>query len=258
MVWACRGDSGVEQLTVWSVQCAPQHCVVCKGLLALCRVPSVHVVVFVHLSGEGIALVGDRVIMLTWKEHIGLVYDVHTFELMDTFRFSTTRNEGWGIAYDDVTNELAVSDGSSVIHFWDPDTLQETRRITVLDDNNRVVTMLNELEFVDGELFANVWYSNAIVRINPSTGRVIGVLDFGALRPKRERGEDVFNGIAWDAVKRELCVAPFRDLCCGLVVELTVADGGSLQVCHWQALAKNVGGVGGHKHTLYCVSCAAP
>ena len=113
-------------------------------------------------------------------------------------RYSTKTNQGWGIDHDEANKRLIVSDGSSWLFFWDPETFAETGRVEVTD-RGKPVTRLNELEMVGGELLANIWYSDAIARIDLETGNVIGWIDFATLRPKSTRGrEDVFNGIAHD------------------------------------------------------------
>lgn len=108
------------------------------------------------VAGEGITkLDDDHIVMLTWREQLGLVYNLDTLELERTFRFSTTRNEGWGIVNDG--RRLIVSDGSATLHFWDPHTFEEIGRVVVRDRRGKPVTALNELELVHGELFANIW-----------------------------------------------------------------------------------------------------
>jgi glutamine cyclotransferase len=145
--------------------------------------------------GEGIAVVGNSIIQLTWQSEIGFVYDRATFARAKTFPY---RGEGWGLTYDG--KRLVMSDGSPVLRFLDPVTLKETGRIEVRD-GGLPVEDLNELEIVKGEIFANVWMTDRIARINPSTGQVTGWIDLKGLLDPRDaaRGADVLNGIAYDA-----------------------------------------------------------
>lgn len=143
---------------------------------------------------EGLALVGDELLQLTWEEHVGFVYDKATLKRQRTFSYPT---EGWGLAYDG--KSLVMSDGSSHLFFLDPKTQKRVRDVPVVD-GSRPVERLNELEFVRGELWANVWQSDRIARINPGSGLVTGWIDLtGLLRPDARGPEgDVLNGIAWD------------------------------------------------------------
>lgn len=144
--------------------------------------------------GEGIAAWGDTLVQLTWQGGIGFVYDRATFQRRKTF---TYRGEGWGLAHDGT--RLAMSDGTNVIRFLDPATLAETGRVEVRD-GAEPVARLNELEFVKGELFANVWQTERIARIDPKSGKVTGWIDLsGLLDPRLARDVDVMNGIAYDA-----------------------------------------------------------
>ncbi len=147
------------------------------------------------LFGEGLALIGDQLIQLTWKSGRGFVYDKNSFELIEEFSYS---GEGWGITYDGT--DLIMSDGTAEIRFLDPETFAERRRITVTA-NGIPQTDLNELEFVSGSIFANVWKTDSILRIDPRTGKVTGILDLTGLYPLAERNPqaDVLNGIAYDA-----------------------------------------------------------
>ena len=144
--------------------------------------------------GEGIALVGDKIYQLTWQEQTGFVYDRATFEPLQTFSYP---HEGWGITYDG--SRLIVSDGTADIRFWDPATLQETGRITVRDQEGPV-NRLNELEYVNGEIWANIWLTDLIARISPETGEVLGYIDLTGLLDARTLTQpvDVLNGIAHD------------------------------------------------------------
>ncbi len=152
--------------------------------------------------GEGVTVWKDQIIQLTWKSHVGFVYDKSSFKLLKTFNYPT---EGWGLTHDDTS--LIMSDGTPIIHFLDPVTFQETKRITVTDQSQPVFK-LNELEYVHGEILANVWQTDRIVRISPDSGQVIGWIDLtGLLSPAdRQPPVDVLNGIAYDAVHDRLFV----------------------------------------------------
>jgi glutamine cyclotransferase len=154
------------------------------------------------LFGEGITLLNDKVIQLTWKSGMGFVYDLNSFRSLRRFSYS---GEGWGLA----TNgrELFLSDGTPEIRVLDGETFQEKRRLKVRDGST-AVDQLNELEFVEGQIFANVWHSNRVARISPQTGDVVGWIDLaGLLSPMyRLEPEAVLNGIAYDAVRRRLFV----------------------------------------------------
>lgn len=152
--------------------------------------------------GEGVTVLGDNIYQLTWQEHTGFVYDRETFALLDTFSYPT---EGWGLTHDG--QRLIMSDGTANLYFLDPETLQEVGRVEVRDANGPVV-MLNELEYVDGEVFANVWKTDWIVRIDPDTGQVTGWIDLSGLLPPEQRSQpvDVLNGIAYDEATGRLFV----------------------------------------------------
>lgn len=147
-----------------------------------------------NLFGEGATSWQDHIVQLTWRAGIGFVYDRDSFERLATFRYPT---EGWGITHDGT--HLVMSDGSAVLRFWDPETFAEVRRIEVHADDGQV-TRLNELEYVDGEIYANVWQTDRIARISPVDGRVLGWIDLtGLLIGEDRKGADVLNGIAYDA-----------------------------------------------------------
>jgi len=145
--------------------------------------------------GEGLAAWGDRLISLTWQHGRGFIYDRATFRKLGEWRYP---GEGWGLA--STGREFVMSDGTPVLRFLDPATLKETRRVTVTADGQRI-SRLNELEWVKGEIFANVWTTDRIARIDPATGQVKGWLDLsGVSRQVGGRGTDgVLNGIAYDA-----------------------------------------------------------
>jgi len=155
------------------------------------------------LFGEGLALWEDRLIQLTWKAGTALVYDLHSMILLDTFSY---QGQGWGLTADDTS--LILSDGSATLRFFDPQTFTEIRRIEV-QEQGRPVSQLNELEYVKGEILANVWHSDRIARINPQSGRVQGWIDLKGLLPEHLQPQDsegVLNGIAWDAENQRLFV----------------------------------------------------
>ena len=154
------------------------------------------------LFGEGLALVDSRLIQLTWKSHRGFVYDLDSFRLLQEFTYDT---EGWGLTYDG--KYLILSDGSSELLYLDPQTFKPVRRLAVTM-NGRPIPELNELEFIDGEIWANVWQTDLILRIDPSTARVTSFLDLkGILAPSDKTGrEDVLNGIAYDPAHKRIFV----------------------------------------------------
>lgn len=153
---------------------------------------------------EGLALVGDELLQLTWQHHRGFVYDRKTFAQKRTFPY---KSEGWGIAYDG-TSQLVMSDGSDTLTFMDPKTLAPTRSIRVRDAG-RSIDRLNELEWIEGEIWANVWLTDRIARISPTTGEVNSWIDFGSLWPVNQRpnpGDQVLNGIAYDKATRRIFI----------------------------------------------------
>jgi len=152
--------------------------------------------------GEGITIYGNKIIQLTWQSHIGFVYDKNSFELLQEFNYST---EGWGITYDGT--RLIMSDGTSTLHFLDPQTFEEIGQLGVFD-NDDPVNRLNELEYVQGEIYANVWQTDLIARIAPLTGQVTGWIELEGLLGSEDRSEpvDVLNGIAYDAENDRLFV----------------------------------------------------
>lgn len=154
--------------------------------------------------GEGLARVDDRLVQLTWQSGEGFVYDRATLAPIDRFAYA---GEGWGLAFDGA--RLVMSDGTARLRFLHPDSYAEIGEVTVRDAG-RPVDRLNELEVIDGEVFANVWFTDHIARIDPRDGRVAGWIDLSAIRPPEVRGEDVLNGIAWDAAGRRLLVTGKR------------------------------------------------
>ena len=152
--------------------------------------------------GEGITIWGDRIVQLTWKSRQGFVYDKETFELLDTFRYLT---EGWGITHDGA--RLIMSDGTFTLHFWDPDSFEDVGSIEVYD-GAAPVTRLNELEYIQGMVLANVYQTDLVAVIDPQTGQVTAWIDLRGLLEPGDYAEpvDVLNGIAYDAGSQRLFV----------------------------------------------------
>jgi glutamine cyclotransferase len=152
--------------------------------------------------GEGITLLNDRILELTWQAHRGFVYEAATFQRLKSFEYP---GEGWGLTNDG--KQIFMSDGTAEIRLWDPATLHELRRISV-HDGAQPVAMLNELEYVRGEIYANVWQTDRIARISPADGKVVGWINLAGLLSEAERshGADVLNGIAYDAAGDRLFV----------------------------------------------------
>ncbi|MCB1051160.1 MAG: glutaminyl-peptide cyclotransferase [Acidobacteria bacterium] len=142
--------------------------------------------------GEGVCLVGDEIYQITWKNQIAYVYDAQTFERKRSYSFS---GEGWGLTY--TGKHLVMSDGSDTLYFRDPQSFEVVRTVKVRQ-GSRAIRQLNELEYVDGFVWANVWQTSEIVKINPSNGAVVAVLDCRGLLNYSDRTghEDVLNGIA--------------------------------------------------------------
>jgi glutamine cyclotransferase len=155
---------------------------------------------------EGLAVIGPRAYQLTWRNHTGFIYDVATFHPEGQFHYE---GEGWGLTTDGTT--LILSDGTDRIRFLDPVNFQVVHTIRVTAAGQPVVR-LNELEWVRGELYANVWQTDQVVRIDPATGAVRGIIDFTGLLPPGDRGPgtDVLNGIAYDAAHDRLFVTGKR------------------------------------------------
>lgn len=158
------------------------------------------------LFGEGLALVDNRLIQLTWTTHRGFTYDIQSFKKIEEFRYDT---EGWGLTYDG-TN-LILSDGSSDLFYLDPYSFKVVKTLRVIM-NGQPVTELNELEFIEGEIWSNVWQTDLILRIDPATGRVTSFLNMkDLLAPSDRTGrEDVLNGIAYDSDKKRIFVTGKR------------------------------------------------
>jgi len=151
---------------------------------------------------EGIALLNGKIYQLTWQHQVGFIYDEQSFERVGQFNYT---GEGWGLATDGTS--LILSDGSNRLRFLDPSNFHVTRTITVLDGQTPV-NELNELEFVHGEIYANVWHDNRIATIDPQSGHVTAWIDLNGLMPAGELQdqEAVLNGIAYDQANDKLYV----------------------------------------------------
>ena len=164
-------------------------------ILQICELPP-------QLFGEGVAIYGNKIIQLTWQSNIGFVYDKHSFKLLKEFNYP---DEGWGITFDG--KHLIMSNGTSTLHFLNPETFEKINQIQVTE-NDIPVNRINELEYIQGEIYANIWQTERIARINPLTGQVIGWIDLkGILSLKDGSGAvDVLNGIAYDVKNNRLFV----------------------------------------------------
>lgn len=153
--------------------------------------------------GEGLTDWGSTLIQLTWISHLGFVYDRFSFSVLRTFSYE---GEGWGLTHD--ATLLIMSDGTSYLRFLDPNTFRVTHKLHVVDDKGHGVENLNELEYVRGEIYANVWQTDEILRISPRTGKILGRIDLSGLIDKRElQGNGaVLNGIAFDSAHDRLFV----------------------------------------------------
>ncbi|MGH9831097.1 MAG: glutaminyl-peptide cyclotransferase, partial [Blastocatellia bacterium] len=154
------------------------------------------------LFGEGLTNWGSTLLQLTWKARMGFVYDRSSFRLLRTFHYE---GEGWGLTQDG--GHIILSDGSSSLRFLDPQTFREVKRI-VVSDSGVEVHDLNELEYIHGEIYANIWQTNLIAMISPKDGHVVGWIDLTDLLPASERtnSDAVLNGIAFDATHDRLFV----------------------------------------------------
>lgn len=159
--------------------------------------------------GEGITVLNGKIYQLTWKHKFGYIYDRKTMKYEKTFRYT---GEGWGLTTDG--RYLIMSDGTATLRYLDPKKIDArgkmkvVRRVKVVRDGNRSVVDLNELEFVNGEIFANIWHSGYVARIDPKSGRVKSWIDLRPLKPAEVRFNDeaVWNGIAWDPHAKRLFV----------------------------------------------------
>jgi glutamine cyclotransferase len=154
--------------------------------------------------GEGTSIVGNKIIQLTWKAKIGYVYDIDSFKLLNTFT-NNVGIEGWGLCFDG--NKLYMDDSTNRIYLLDKNTFRQLGFIEVYDDKKQIDSV-NELEYIDGKLYANVWQTNNILVIDPKTGAVLQKIDLTNLYPegKRNRNADVLNGIAYDPQGKRIFV----------------------------------------------------
>lgn len=152
--------------------------------------------------GEGVTILDGQIYQLTWQNRIGLVYDQKTMKRVNTFRYT---GEGWGLTNDG--KRLILSDGTSMLRFIDPKTFNVVKRLRVRGTSG-AVDKLNELEYVKGEILANIWYADRIARISPESGEILGWIDLSGLYPEKLRAsrEDVLNGIAFDEASERLFV----------------------------------------------------
>ncbi len=154
------------------------------------------------MFGEGIVDWGPNIYQWTWQSHICFVYDRFSLRMLKQLSYT---GEGWGMTR--TTKELITSDGTATLRFRDPNTFKETHHILV-KDGSRTIEELNELEFIKGEIYANVWHSDLIARINPHDGHVIAWIDLAGLLPPDQKinDESVLNGIAYDARRDRIFV----------------------------------------------------
>ena len=151
--------------------------------------------------GEGIVNWGSELVQLTWQSHVGFVYDRATFSTKRKFSYP---GEGWALTKD--SGRIIMDDGTSTLRFLDPQTLKQTGKLNVTDQG-RPVAQLNELEYINGEIWANIWQTDRIARISPFTGNVSGWIDMrGLLTPAEKASADVLNGIAYDSARNRIFV----------------------------------------------------
>jgi glutamine cyclotransferase len=158
------------------------------------------------LFGEGIALYGNRIFQVTWKNKVGFVYEKSTFNLINKIYYPT---EGWGMTT--IDNRIVMGDGSNIIYFFEPESFTVISRIEVYDNKSKVDS-LNELEYINGEIWANIWMSDLIARIDPVSGKVNGYIDLKGILPAADKDPetDVLNGIAFDKAGNRIFVTGKR------------------------------------------------
>lgn len=156
------------------------------------------------LFGEGITIMGDKIYQITWEDKKAFVYNLSDFKLIKEFTYNS---DGWGLTNDGT--HLIMSDGSDVIYFLDPATFKVVKRISV-QDNTGLRNYINEMEYINGFIYANVYQTDEILKIDPATGNAVAKIDFGALKTQYPElsnpGVDVFNGIAWDSTGNRMFV----------------------------------------------------
>jgi len=158
------------------------------------------------LFGEGVTLFQNRIFEVTWRNKIGFVYEKSTFKLINKIYYPT---EGWGLTT--INDRIVLSDGTNTLYFYEPETFTETSRIEVYD-NEQKLDSLNELEYINGEIWANIWMNNHIARIDPVTGKVLGYINMNGILPESERDSetDCLNGIAYDPDGKRIFVTGKR------------------------------------------------
>jgi glutamine cyclotransferase len=147
------------------------------------------------LFGEGIAIYRDRIYQVTWEEKVGFIYEKSSFKVINKIFYQT---EGWGLTT--IGDKIAMSDGTNIISFYEPEAFTAVSKIEVYD-NKKKVDKLNELEYINGEIWANIWMSDLIARIDPLSGKVLSYVDLKGILPdsQRDADTDVLNGIAFDS-----------------------------------------------------------
>ncbi len=155
------------------------------------------------IFAEGCALVGNKIYQISWLNKKCFVYDLNSFNLIKTFSYE---GEGWGLTY--TGTELIMSDGTNMLRFIEPESFQTTKLLPVVDDNFNPVHYINELEYINGEIWANIWQSDNIIRIDPETGKIKGIIDCSLLRTQisYNANTDVLNGIAYDSAQKRIFV----------------------------------------------------
>ena len=156
-----------------------------------------------NLFGEGITILNDKIYQLTWKARHGFIYDKNTFSYIDTFSYKT---QGWGITNN--SYELIYSDGSSKLYFMNPNSFEIVKVLNISDKDGNAVHNINELEYINGKIYANIWLSDNIVVINPKTGIIEKWINLSMLRGKLKSKEkvNVLNGIAYNSVDKSFYV----------------------------------------------------
>lgn len=154
------------------------------------------------LFGEGVTILDDKIFQLTWTSKVGFVYNKNNFELINKVYYQT---QGWGLTA--INNELIMSDGSNFLYFLDPELFTVISKIEVYD-NEKKVDSLNELELINGRIWANIWQKDLIAMIDPASGKVLAYINLTGILPQsdRESGADVLNGIAWDSRSNRIFV----------------------------------------------------
>jgi glutaminyl-peptide cyclotransferase len=158
------------------------------------------------LFGEGITLYNDRIFQVTWENKVGFGYDRASFKVLNKIYYPTP---GWGLTT--MGDRIVMSDGTNVLYFYEPESFTVLSRIEVYDDKNKIDS-LNELEFINGEIWANIWMSDQIARIDPATGKVKAYINMAGLLSNSDKmpDTDVLNGIAWDQAGKRVFVTGKR------------------------------------------------